>query len=61
MQEQHETRTHDSNCWQRTVKIQHILLAGNTHLTVITAYAPAMMYADEEKEAFYHLLSNTQK
>ena len=36
-----------------------IPLAGNTHLTVISAYAPTMMYADEEKEAFYQLLSNT--
>ena len=36
-----------------------IPLSGNTHLTVISAYAPTMMYADEEKEAFYQLLSNT--
>ena len=36
-----------------------IPLAGNTHLTVISAYAPTMVYAEEEKEAFYELLSNT--
>ena len=34
-------------------------LAGNTHLTVISVYAPTLMYADEEKEAFYQLLSHT--
>ena len=36
-----------------------IPLAGNTHLTIISAYAPTLSYADEEKEAFYQLLSNT--
>ena len=36
-----------------------IPLASNTHLTVISAYAPTMVYAEEEKEAFYELLSNT--
>ena len=36
-----------------------IALANNAHLTIISAYAPTMTYADEEKEAFYQLLSDT--
>jgi len=36
-----------------------IPLTDNTHLTIISAYAPTIRYADEEKEAFYQLLSNT--
>ena len=36
-----------------------ILLAGNTNLTIISAYAPTMAYSEEEKEVFYQLLSNT--
>ena len=36
-----------------------IALANSAHLTIISAYAPTMTYADEEKEAFYQLLSNT--
>ena len=36
-----------------------IALANSAHLTIISAYAPMMTYADEEKEAFYQLLSNT--
>ena len=35
----------------------HIALANNTHLTIVSAYA-SMMYADDEKEAFYQLHSN---
>ena len=37
----------------------HIALANNTHLMIISAYAPTMTYAEEDKEAFYQLLSNT--
>ena len=36
-----------------------IPLAGNTNATVISAYAPTMTYTEEEKEAFYELLSDT--
>ena len=36
-----------------------IPLAGNTHLTVVSVYAPTMSYAEEEREQFYQLLSTT--
>ena len=32
--------------------------ANNAHLTIISAYAPMMMYANDEKEALYQLLIN---
>ncbi|KAL8621011.1 hypothetical protein ACOMHN_043502 [Nucella lapillus] len=36
-----------------------IPLAGNTHLTLISAYAPTMTYPEEEKELVYQVLKNT--
>ena len=36
-----------------------IPLICNSHLTLISAYAPTMTYSDEEKEQFYLELSNT--
>ncbi|KAL8597537.1 hypothetical protein ACOMHN_033408 [Nucella lapillus] len=36
-----------------------IPLAGNIHLTLISAYAPTMTYWEEEKEQFYQVLKNT--
>lgn len=41
------------------LKTLRIPLVGNTHLTIISAYAPTMTYTEEEKEAFYKLLSDT--
>ena len=36
-----------------------IPLAGNIHLTLISAYVPTMTYTEEDKEQFYQVLRDT--
>ena len=36
-----------------------IPMTGNTHFTLISAYAPTMTYSEEDKEQIYHVLRDT--
>ena len=36
-----------------------ISLVGNTHFTLISAYAPTMTFPEEDKEQFYQVLRDT--
>ena len=38
--------------------MMHIPLAGNTHLTLVSTYAPTMVYPEEKKEKFYQSLGS---
>ena len=39
----------------------HVPLAGNAHLTLISAYAPTLTFPEEDKEQFYQVLGDTRR